>query len=415
MLGPRLACLAVTVLLFALPARGEDWPEFRGPTAQGTYPGRLPTEWSSSRNVAWKQPIPGKGWSSPVVVAGRVYLTTAVPTAGGKDLALQALCLDAGTGQTVWQQEVFHEDGKMAPPVHGKNSHASPTPLVHDGRLYVHFGHMGTACLEADTGRVVWRNDQIKYKPVHGNGGSPLVVDNLLVFSCDGSDQRFVVALDRGDGKVVWKTERDVPAGKGFSFGTPLLITVNGRRQIISTGSNVVSALDPADGKEIWRVRYNGYSVIPRPAFGHGLVFLSSGFDAPVLLAIRPDGSGDVTDTHVAWSSRKNAPLTPSPLLVDDDLYVLSDRGVLSCLDARTGRVYWQERLAGNFSASPLAADGKVYAQSEEGVGYVVRAGHQFEQLARNDIGERSLASCAAADGALFLRTDKHLYRIESR
>jgi outer membrane protein assembly factor BamB len=414
MLLPRLACLVLPVLLVAVPARGEDWPEFRGPTGQGTYPGRLPDAWGDSRNVVWKQAVPGKGWSSPVVVAGRVYLTTAVP-ATGKGLSLRALCLDAATGKPAWEEEVFHEDGTKPLPMHGKNSQASPTPVVYDGRVYVHYGHLGTACLEANGGRVVWRSDQVKYQPVHGNGGSPIVVDNLLVFSCDGSDQRFVIALDRRDGKMVWKAERDVPARKGFSFGTPLLITVDGRRQIICPGSNVVSALDPADGKEIWRVRYEGYSVIPRPTYGNGLVFLSSGFDAPVLLAIRPDGRGDVTDTHVAWSTRKGAPLTPSPLLVGDDLYVLADGGVLSCLDARTGKVHWSERLAGHFSASPLYADGKVYAQSEEGVGFVVRAGHRFEEVARNDIGARTLASCAAADGALFLRTDKHLYRIESR
>jgi outer membrane protein assembly factor BamB len=414
MLARRLACLTLVVVPFAVPARGADWPEFRGPTGEGTYPDRLPVEWSSTRNVAWKQAIPGSGWSSPVVAGGRVYLTSAVSVAGSKDLSLQGLCLDAATGKLVWQQQAFREDA-TAPRIQAKNSHASATPLVHDGHLYVHFGHMGTACLDADTGRVVWRNNRLRYQPVHGNGGSPIVVDNLLVFSCDGSDRRFVVALDRTDGKVVWQTDRDVPAYKGFSFGTPLLITVNGRRQIVSPGSNVVSALDPADGKEIWRVRYEGYSVIPRPVYGHGLVFLSSGFDAPVFLAIRPDGSGDVTDTHVAWSTRKNVCLTPSPLLVGDDLYVLSDRGMLSCLDARTGRAHWQQRLGGNYSASPLYADGKVYVQSEEGVGVVVRAGHQFEELARNDVGARTLASYAAADGALFLRTDQHLYRIESR
>jgi outer membrane protein assembly factor BamB len=417
MTRPCLALLALPALLLAAPARGEDWPEFRGPTGQGLYSGHLPTDWGTGLNVTWKQPIPGNGWSSPVVSGGRVYLTTAVPADGGsgKDQSLQALCLDAATGKVLWQKEAFHQDGAKAPPVHGKNSHASPTPLVSGGRLYVHFGHQGTACLDAASGKVLWQNTRLRYQPVHGNGGSPVLVEDALIFSSDGADERFIAALDRNTGTVLWKTDRDAPVGKKFSFGTPLLITVNGQKQVISPGSNVVSAYDPATGKEVWRVRYTGYSVIPRPVYGHGLVFLSTGFDAPVLLAIRPDGTGDVTDTHVAWRMRKNAPLTPSPLLVGDELYTLSDNGVLCCLSPITGLPYYEKRLGGNYSASPLYADGNIYVQSEDGTGTVVKAGRQFEERARNALEERSLASYAAADGALFIRTAKHLYRIESR
>jgi outer membrane protein assembly factor BamB len=214
---------------------------------------------------------------------------------------------------------------------------------------------------------------------------------------------------------VLWKTDRDTPARKKFSFGTPLLIEVNGRKLVVSPASDVVAAYDPVDGGEVWRVRYDGYSVIPRPVYGHGLVFLSTSFDSPVLLAIRPDGTGDVTDTHVAWRLRKGAPKTPSPLLVGDEIYTLSDDGVLSCLDARTGRVHYQQRLGSTYSASPLFAGGNIYVQSEDGTGTVVKAGRQFEELARNALDERSLASYAAADGALFIRTARHLYRIESR
>jgi outer membrane protein assembly factor BamB len=418
MTRPRLALLALPALLLAAPARGEDWPEFRGPTGAGLYSGRLPNVWTETHNVTWKQAIPGSGWSSPVVADGHVYLTAAVPVEGeggsGKDQSLKALCLDAAGGKVLWQQEVFRQDAAKAPPIHGKNSHASPTPLLSGGQLFVHFGHQGTACLDAATGKVLWRNTSLRYQPVHGNGGSPILAGDALVFSVDGASERFVVALDRGTGKVLWKTDRDTPVGKKFSFGTPLLITVNGQKEVISPGSNVVGAYDPATGKEVWHVRYEGYSVIPRPVYGHGLVFLSTGFDSPVLLAIRPDGTGDVTDTHVAWRMRKNAPLTPSPLLVGDELYTLSDGGVLSCLDARTGRVHYQQRLGGTYSASPLFADGKIYVQSEDGTGTVVKAGRQFEELAHNPLEERSLASFAAADGALFIRTAKHLYRIES-
>jgi len=412
----RRSCVLAIVLTLATTvlARAEDWPEFRGPTGQGIVPrGSAPTEWGPSKNVVWKQDIPGKGWSSPVVVGGHVYLTTAVPQKNG-DHSLRALCLDARKGKIEWDKEVLHEDGSTAPRIHFKNSHASPTPLVHGNRLFVHFGHMGTACLNL-TGDILWKNTSLSYAPVHGNGGTPIVVNDLLVFSCDGASNPFVVALDVESGKVRWKTPRKANAEKRFSFSTPLLIEVKGQKQIISPGSNEVSALDPKDGKEIWRVRYQGYSIIPRPVYGHGLVFLSTGYEAPTLLAIRADGKGDVTRTHIAWKTRRAAPHTPSPLLVGDELYMVSDGGVASCLDAKTGKVHWQERLPGGFSASPLYANGKVYFQDEEGTGFVIKAGKRFEEVARNEMNERTFASYAVVDRALFLRTESRLFRFETR
>jgi outer membrane protein assembly factor BamB len=249
-------------------------------------------------------------------------------------------------------------------------------------------------------GQLIWANRNIHYQPVHGNGAAPILTDSALVFSCDGSDQPFVIALDRAKGTVLWKTARNTESLKKFSFSTPLLITVNGKPQIISPGSGAVCAYDPATGREIWRVKYEGYSVIPRPVFGQSLVFVCSGFESPSLLAIRPDGQGDVTVSHVAWTLRKGAPLTPSPSLVGDELYLVSDSGIASCVDARTGRAHWQERIGGNYSASPLYADGKIYCQDEGGTGVVLKAGKRFEVLARNSIGERTLASYAVSDGA---------------
>lgn len=408
---------AVIVLSLHQSGLGSDWPEFRGPTGQGhAAETNLPLEWGKDKNVAWVQTIPGLGWSSPIVAAGRVYLTTAVPLQDNRnaDQSLQALCLDAKTGKLLWQKEVFRQDGRTAPPIHGKNSHASPTPLIQDGKLYVHFGHQGTACLDL-RGEVLWRNRELKYSPAHGNGGSPIVVNDKLIFSCDGRDVAFVVALDRNTGKVLWKTPRAVDIVKKFSFATPLLITANDKPQVISPGSGAVVAYDPATGREIWRVRYEGYSLIPRPVYGHGLVFLSSGYESPTFLAIRPDGEGDVTATHVAWQTRQNAPHTPSPLLVGDELYIVSDRGVASCLDARTGKVHWRKQLGGEFSASPMDAAGRIYFQDEEGDGIVIKAGKEFEELARNSLDEKTYASYAAADGALFVRTAKRLYRFQTR
>ncbi|MCS7045232.1 MAG: PQQ-binding-like beta-propeller repeat protein [Gemmataceae bacterium] len=396
------------------PASAEDWPEFRGPTGQGLYFGKnLPVQWSTTSNAAWVVDIPGLGWSSPIVLRGRVYLTTATPIPGTKDHTLQALCLDAATGRRLWLTDVFRQDGAKAPRIHSKNSHASPTPLTDGKRLFVHFGHQGTAGLDLD-GKILWTNNDHRYAPVHGNGGSPILVDDKLVFSCDGRDQQFIVALVVATGKLLWKTDRRSNADRKFSFSTPLLIQADGRRQIISPASDAVIAYHPDDGRELWRAAYEGYSVVPRPVFGHGMVFLSTGYDVPKVLAIRTDGTGDVTQTHIVWTLQKGAPHTPSPLLVDTELYLVSDAGLVSCLDARSGKIHWQERAGGRaYSASPLYAEGKIYLQSEEGLTTVLKAGTTFERLAESSVGERTYASLAVADGAIFLRTETKLYRLE--
>jgi len=394
----------------------EEWTQFRGPRGDGHSQARdVPVHWSSSSNVAWKQAVPGQGWSSPVVAAGRVYLTAAVPIdSQPQDFSLRLLAFEAATGEPVGSYEVFQQAGATAPKIHSKNSHASPTPIIEGDRIYVHFGHQGTACLTRD-GRIVWGNRDLQYPPVHGNGGTPILVDDALIFSCDGGQDPFVVALNKHTGEVLWRTPRRTDAEKTFSFSTPTLITVDGQQQVISPGSNAVCAFDPETGREIWRVRYHGYSVIPKPVLGHGLLFLSTSYDRPQLLAIRPDGTGDATDTHLVWSTDRQAPHTPSPLLVGDELYTVSDRGgIASCFDARTGKPHWQERLGGNFSASPIYADGKVYFQSEEGDTTVVAASTSFQKLATNSLDERTLASFAVVDSDFLIRTDKHLYRITS-
>ena len=406
-------CLALAaLLLLAAAIHGEDWPEFRGPTGQGlAKTDSLPDTWSKTKNVAWKKEVPGKGWSSPVIVGGKIYLTSAVAIENSKDLSLRALCLDAKDGKLLWSKEVFRQDAKKAPNIHGKNSHASPTPIVAGDRLYVHFGHQGSACLDL-SGDVKWTYRD-PYPPVHGNGGSPVLVDDLLVFSTDGARDRFVVALEADTGKLAWKTKRSGSADRNFSFSTPLVITVAGKKQIISPSSSMVGAYDPKSGKEIWTVEYDGYSVIPRPVFGHGLLFLSTGYNRPTLMAIEPGGTGDVTKSNVKWTTTNGAPHTPSPLLLGEELYLISDGGIASCLDAKTGKVHWTKRLTGKgYSSSPIAAAGKVYFLSENGVGTVVKAGKTFEQVSRNELGERTLASYAVSDGALFLRTASKLYRI---
>jgi outer membrane protein assembly factor BamB len=440
-------CGAGLLAALAFAPANADWPQFRGPAGDGVSKDeKLPVEWSPTKNVAWKQSIPGRGWSSPVVHEGKIYLTTAVmdksatsdktaapnkagaaDTAGAADKSaaptkaapavgpsLRTICLSADTGKQLWDTEVFTPVTAASKAIHGKNSHASPTPLLIGDRLYVHFGHQGTACLSLD-GKVIWRNQKLTYNPVHGNGGSPIVVDDLLIYSADGGNSRFVIALDRATGELRWKTAREWPSSSQFSFSTPLLITVTGQKQVISAGSDGVVSYNPADGKEIWRVRYQGYSVIPKPVFANGLVYVCTGYNIPYLMAIRPDGQGNVTKTHVAWTFKKGVPATPSVLVVGDELYMVSDAGMATCLDAKTGTVHWQNRLGGHYSASPLCANGRIYFQSEEGVGTVIKAGTKFEQVAKNELNESSLASYAVADGALFVRTEHNLYRIQTQ
>ncbi len=402
-----LLALASTPLL----AAETEWPQFRGPLGQGnSAAANVPTKWGEADNVAWRVDLPGKGWSSPVVSKGRIYLTSA--TSDGKT-TLRALCLDAANGQVVWNTELFQPDAGSAGSMHRKNSLASPTPIVADGKMYVHFGHMGSAALDLN-GKVLWRQTGLKYPPTHGNGGSPILTDGLLVFSCDAAKDPFIAALDTTNGNVKWKVPRDTTAKKQFSFSTPLALSLGGKTQVVSPGSGFVGGYDAANGKELWRVRYGeGYSVVPRPVYAHGLLYVSSSFDQAVLYAIRPEGAkGDATDSAIVWSAKKGAPHTASAVVVGDEVYFVSDAGIATCADAKTGSIHWTERVGGNYSASPVAAGGNVYFLNETGTTAVVKAGTKFELVAKNDLGEATLASPAVIDGTIFIRGEQHLWKI---
>jgi outer membrane protein assembly factor BamB len=364
----------------------------------------VPSEWSESHNIAWKTPITGMGWSSPVVADGRIWLTTAT---GDKEISLRAVAFDLETGREVVNVEVFHV--RRPREINPKNSWASPTPVVEGDRVYAHFGAEGTAALST-AGEIVW-TARHRYESQHGAGGSPILYGDVLVFSGDGSDSAFVVALDKRTGKVRWKTGRRVPFDQAYS--TPLVIRVGDRDQIVSVGAYRTAAYDPESGKEIWRVGYtDGFSNVPRPVFGKGLLFIATGFQQPSMIAVRPDGSGDVTKTHVAWTLQRGAPLTPSPLVVGDELYIVNDGGIASCLDAASGTIRWQQRLGGSYSASPVFADGRIYFLAEQGVTTVIAPGTTFRKLATNTLDGGLLASMAIADGSLIVRSDRHLYRI---
>jgi outer membrane protein assembly factor BamB len=404
----RMRVIAACVLLPFLLAAPQDWPQFRGPDGQGHAGGQgFPLQWSESQHVSWKVPVPGRGWSSPVVAGGRVWLTTAAKD--GRDTSLRLLAFDLESGRAALDVEVFRMRG--ADLLNAKNSHASPTPIVAGDRVYVHFGADGTAAVST-AGDVLWKT-KLPYVSQHGNGGSPELVGDLLIVNCDGFDEAFVAAIDVKTGKTRWRTPRPEPHSQAYS--TPLAIDANGRRQVVSVGAFHTVAYDPLNGREIWRVHYDeGYSNVPRPVYGEGLVFVATGFNQPSILAVRPDGRGDVTKTHVAWRLSRGAPLTPSPLLAGDVLYVVSDNGIASAVEARTGAVRWQQRLGGAFSASPILADGRLYFLDEDGRTTVLRADGDGERLATNVLDGPTLASMAAAPRSFIIRTATHLYRVGS-
>ncbi len=404
-----LISAAASVLFASVSVVRADYTEFRGSGGQGHANVKTaPLNWAEdAKNIKWKTPIDGLGWSSPVVQGNDIWLTTA--TDEGRSLRL--VCIDAVGGKVKQNIELFKLE--KAGRIHKKNSHASPTPIVKGDRVFAHFGSYGTACVST-AGEIIWKHT-FEYRPVHGPGGSPVLFEDLLIVNCDGGDVQFVAALDQKNGDVRWKTKRPANKGKKFAFSTPLVIEVDGQPQVVSPGAGGVSSYNPRTGEEIWRFDYpGGYSVTPRPVHENGMVYVSSSFDRPSLYAIRTGGKGNVTDSHEAWRASKAAPHSPSPLLLEGRLYMVSDRGIATCADAKSGEVLWQERLRGNFSASPVHAAGRIYFLNETGEMTVISASKAFEKLATNTLPGGTLASPAFIEGTMFLRTSTHLYRIEA-
>jgi outer membrane protein assembly factor BamB len=407
-------CLFLLILCPRPASAGDDWPQFRGPTGQGESDAiGLPVTWSETENVAWKTPIPGQGWSSPTVLGNQVWLTTAVE----EGHSLHAMCFNRANGRTLHDVEVFRVE--TLPKIHATNGYASPTPILEPGSVYVHFGTFGTACLDPKTGKIRWKNEELKLDHQVGPGSSPALYRDLLLITCDGIDVQYAVALDKRKGRIVWKTPRSGPIEKSPSekkaFVTPLVIHNGKHDEAIMPGAEYCYAYDPLTGRELWRLHYPGYSNVPRPAFAHGLLYLATGYDDPEFWAVRPGGQGDITASAVAWKMNKQAPTKPSPLVAGDELYLLSDAGILSCLDAQTGEQHWRKRLPGTFTASPVLADGRIYLCGENGQTTVIAPGKEYNELASNTLDGRFMASPAVAGKAIFLRTDTHLYRIEAK
>lgn len=408
---PRLFVMASSLAIVCPMARA-DWPCFRGPTGQGNSDAvELPIAWSETENVAWKTAIPGSGWSSPVILNGQVWLTTALED--GR--SLRAVGVDAKAGTIVHNVEAIRLEQPI--PINPLNTHASPTPVVEPGRLFVHFGTCGTAAIDTHAGKILWVNRTLTLDHKEGPGSSPAVAGDMVLLNCDGMDAQFVAGLDKRNGNFVWRVDRthakDPNPDFRKAYSTPLVVVHGGQMQLISCGADHAVAYDPSDGRALWMVRYKGFSNVPTPVHGHGLFYICTGYMRPQLLAVRGGGSGDVTGTHVAWSAVRQVPNKPSPILVGDNLFLIHDGGVLTCLNALSGRTEWSERLGGNYSASPVAAENRIYFCAEDGRTSVVAADRAFRRIATNQLDGMVMASPAIADRAIFVRTDKHLYRLE--
>lgn len=389
-----------------------SWPQFRGSSGQGMAEGTGPRKWSRDAGIEWKVELPAHGWSSPVIAAGKIVLTGARKV--DEKTILSTFALDIASGEKLWNVDLFTPSPEETSALHGKNSLASSTPIIADGIVYVHFGHMGTAALRLDDGEVVWKQ-HIRYQPMHGNGSSPILVGDRLVFNADAEKDPTVIALRRDTGKIAWRTPRDQEVRSSFSFSTPTVVETDGRREILSAGSGMIGAYAPDDGRLLWKVTYGeGYSVVPRPLVAGGMVYVATGFNVPKLLGIRLGNAvGDVTKTHLEWEATRRMPKTPSMIATNGQILVLNDTGTLSGLDAKSGKSLWAQKLPGNFSASPVLAGNILYAVSEDGVCFIVEISPTGAViLAEIDMAEPSLASPALLDSALYLRTENHLWKI---
>ncbi|MCF7765821.1 MAG: PQQ-binding-like beta-propeller repeat protein [Verrucomicrobia bacterium] len=442
----RRILIALTLLILTIgssPAGTDSWPSIRGPWENGhaAAPGDsrlagLPLEWSETRNVRWKQSIPHTGLSTPVVMGDQVWVTTA--TEAGNDFFV--LCLDAGTGEVRFNERLFHsDDPESLGNGRDVNSYATPSAVIEPGRVYVHYGSFGTACIDTATFKVLWKRDDLPCRHYRGASSSPVLFGDLVILTFDGANLQYLAALDKKTGRTVWKTDRSVKwndehidqpmvrdGDRRKAHGTPVIVQASGKTQILSVGAKAAYGYNPKTGDELWRFEFDDFSAAPMPVLFNDRMIMVSGFSKSEMFSVRTDGAGDVTATHVDWSTRTRVPRYASPIVVGDLIYIAADESFVSCLEAATGKSVWTERIGGKFRASPIYADGRLYFCNLEGGTTVLKPGRTFEVLATNQLGaddpprENSkrppgyMASPAVAGKALFLRTRDSLYRVES-
>lgn len=423
----NVGCWLLLFSSFATQAANTTWPEFRGPTGQGTVAegARLPLEWAEDKNIVWKTPIHGRAWSSPVSDGKRIWLSTA--TTNGMELS--AVCVDFESGKVLRDLKLFQVEKPQY--AHPFNTYASPTPVldVEAKRVYITFGSPGTACLDTESGKVIWERTDLECNHFRGAGSSPVLYENLLIMHFDGSDFQYVIALDKNTGKTVWKTDRSLdfkdltpegkPAAEGDwrkGFATPLVHNFGAGDLLISHGSKAVYGYEPMTGKELWFVEeQKTHSASGRPVVGHGMIFVSMGHPNSELWAIKPGGKGDVTASHVAWKVKRNVPTRSSVVLGGDLLFMVNDGGIASCLEAKTGEQVWNERMGGKYSAAPILAGDRIYFFSEDGQTFVLQAGREYKVLATNNLGDGFMATPAVIGNSFLLRSRTQLYRVENQ
>lgn len=414
---PLLSLLAISLFNTSFAAADEPyWNQFRGPHADGTSKAiGLPLKWSEKENIVWKTPVHGRGWSSPVIWKDQIWMTTA--TKDGKELSV--VCVDLNTGKILHDKKIFD----VAKPqfIDPSNSHASNTPVVEEGRVYIHYGAAGTACLDTKTADVLWSRRDFPCNHWRGAGSSPIIYKNMLYLHFDGYDHQYIVALDKKTGEVIWKKDREIDykTDNGDSkkaYATPRIIEYEGRVQLISPAAKATLSYNPLTGDMYWKFYYPQHSAACRPLFDGERIFVGTGFGKAYLYAVNPGGNGDVTKSHVKWIEQKGIPSKPSQLFIDGMLFMVDDKGIASCLDAKTGKLIWKERLnRSTFSASPIYADGKIYMSDRTGLTRVIKPAKKYEELAANKLDAGCISSLAVAGKAIILRTPSHLYRIENK
>jgi outer membrane protein assembly factor BamB len=409
-------CLFLFLVVSLRPA-AENWPGWRGPTGQGisTETG-LPTEWGATSNIAWKTPIPGLGWSSPIVWEDRVFVTTTTDA----ETVCRVICLDRKTGEVLWDKEVFEQVPRRRERF---NSYATPTPVTDGKRVYAVFGDGSIVALNF-AGEIEWTNREVKFYSQHGLGASPVLYQDLLIMPFDGSadsgdlrvgwqvpwDKSFILAVDKNNGQERWRAQR---GESRIAHVTPNILRAPEGDQLVSGAGDVIQGFNPQTGELIWQVHSRGEGVVPSIVIGDGLIFTMSGYDGDTTIrTVRQGGKGDVTKTHIAWEEKRGVPNRPSFVHVSPHLFAISDGGVATCYEAATGKIIWQERVGGNYSASPIYAEGRIYFLSEQGESTIIKAGPEFEIIARNSIGERCQASYAVSQGQIFIRSENHLFCI---
>lgn len=427
----QLACLAFLLLPTSLLA-ADNWPQFRGPTGDGHAVAKnLPIKWSETENIRWKTPIHDKGWSSPVIWGDQIWLTAVkakyadnAPKENAAQkipvpdwIEMYAICLDKSSGKVIHDIMLRKQDKPDY--CHSFNSYGTPTPVIEDGRVYVHFGSHGTFCVDTKTGKPLWERLDLKCDHWRGPGSSPIIDDEHVYLTFDGYDLQYVAALNKKDGTTAWKKDKKIKYsttnGDFFkAYSTPSIFEVNGKRQLVSPSAEATIAYDPKTGDEAWRIHHGGMNEALKPVAGHGLIYLSSGHTKGVL-AVKQGGSGMLAPDQVVWKTIKAGPSRPSLLLVDDMLFMVSDDGFAACVDAKSGTQHWQERFNAPFSASPTLAEGRIYVSDQDGTTQVYKASKEFESLAKNKLDEGCMASPAIVGDAIYLRTKTHLYCIGTK